>query len=401
MAGMGWQRCGVAAVVFAWTLVATWTAVASADERTTYLFQIAREYSEARRVQGPPGTAHPSIENLHFALWALRTGRPPRGGALTTAEWGFVLHQLHDEGFRFDYQLAPLTGKDLGNLVHALSDSDVNVRRGLHEHYREELGRSRRTFPVPFTEIILRPSIGNDQLPPFLVAVKPGDDGAATLVLNQGTGRLSRLPAVLEIVGQTEVGREALRELLPMLKARHLFVAPMTSAPARLRGNLREGHAAAALYSRSVHWDPEMGRYRIQATIYVDETAELGQLTEEFFHEARHATDPVLRESGVRAMVLLENAERLRRGGRDEAAAALATQAEQLLDRSNATTERFAFDGQMLFKEQLAVVFPQTRDYYYGKLQRGESHPPATPQFLAAAYGIRSPGCHALAELGR
>jgi hypothetical protein len=40
-------------------------------------------------------------------------------------------------------------------------------------------------------EIILHPSIGNNQLPPFLVAVKPGDDGAATLVLNQCTSQKS------------------------------------------------------------------------------------------------------------------------------------------------------------------------------------------------------------------
>jgi hypothetical protein len=74
----------------------------------------------------------------------------------------------------------------------------------------------------------------------------------------------------------------------------------------------------------------------------------------------------------------------------------------KLLADSLATSERFAYEGPTLFEKQLAVLFPQTRDYYYAQVQRGESVPAATPQCFEAAYGIRLPGCHALAaELGR
>lgn len=384
-------------VLWLCTLAIAFTTVAWANDRTEYLVRVAKVYSKLRKIDGPPGTYEPTIENLYFALFMLDLDVQPPGGDITMTEWGHVLQRLQAEGFKFDLQKPPFAGQDFKNLLDARNGGNGTVRRGLRAFYAQSLVDVHRSYPVPFTELKVRPSILDAYLPPFLSAVKAGDGGTTPVVLNQRMGQLGRLTATLELFAQTAVGRDLLVELLPLLKSGGVRVEPITDdVRRRHRSNLADGHQAAALYVPSIYWDDTKGRYETRAVIYVDAGAELGNLAEDLFHEARHATDPQFRQRTISANTLLQRATELRRQGKLTAAGHLEQQAQELLETANTETERYAYDGQAQFKKELGEAFPEAKQYYYAKIQRRESAPlVTTPEFLNAAYGIAVPGCPA------
>lgn len=370
------------------------TSVAGADDRTDALVRIAEAYSAKRRVHGPPGTYEPAIENLEFALYAIVATKPKTGGDLTVSEWGYVLQQLQHEGFRFDYRSPPFQGRDLPNLVDARSRGELTLLRGLVLQYAKALVETRRSYPVPFTEVAFRPTIPGGHLPTTLAAIPPSEDGKIGIVLNQRAGQLRRLTASLELIAQTEIGRELLRDLLPQLKNGEIRIESLTDEIRRTKvTNLADGETPGAMYEPTIEWDAAHGRYRMRGTIYVDPAVELGTLTEHLFHEARHATDPKYRELQMQASVLLEHALRFRQLGQIGKAEAKEAEALKLLKQANTATECYAYQGQQTFKKQLGEAFPQAQAYYHGMLQRGESQPPVTPEFLASAYGIKAGSC--------
>ncbi len=366
----------------------------NAASRLEQLDSIAKAYYDRRIVSAPPGSFDPRIENLEFGLFVLKS--PPHngeGGELSLNEWGHVSQILTQRyGFKFSLQYPPFSpAVEFDKLLKArMSGRETSLYRGILQEVSSALLELRRSYPIPLTPLLLRPTIERAHLPNYLSPLFPNDGPFVSLSLTQTYGGMDRLVIALEVISLTKVGQEQMREFLPLLLSGWVSVKPISQARALYPENFTGRYVAAAMYVPKIEYSPVTGHYSFERIIYVDERAELGILVDHLCHEIAHLADPNLHQAMIRKVALFKRAFELHGSNSPEDEMVRRHLNEQLIQMQLhylRETENVAFAAEGRLKKELGEHTPGVLEYYYAHLQRGNAGPlDVTPQFIQDAY---------------